>query len=209
MKNHGKFIILKVFIMVFVLFKIPGLAPDVHAEEIRLSKGTQITMQLDDTLSAATNMEGDEFTATVTSPVYFDDRIVIPKGSVVTGSVSRILRPDRLKGKAVLDLMFQSIRVPGHKQANIVATLVRLDAAGNNGTQTADNFVSREKSPVDTAKPGSPKIGVRVQPSGRTKTTTGTSGGLPSVFNSQGGDLKIPRGAVMDITLDRPLTLIK
>ena len=209
MKSHGKYIIFGFFIMVFTLFQTFGATPDVHAEEINLSKGTQITIQLDDNLSATTNMEGDEFTATVISPVYSDDGIVIPKGSVVTGSVSRILRPDRLKGKAVLDLMFQSIQVPGHKQADIAATLVRLDAAGNNGTQIADNFVDREKSTGDTAKPVSPKIGVRVQPSGRKTTTIGASGGLPSVFNSQGGDLKIPRGSVMDITLDRPLILVK
>ena len=199
----------------FILFIVPALiqifsvAPDIFAEDVRLPKGTQITLQLNDMLSTASNMEGDEFTASVSTPVYLGDQIVIPKGSVVTGSVSRILRPDRLKGKAVLDLMFQSIRVPGCKTADIAATLTRIDPAGNSGKQNGENFTEREKATGGTAKSGNPNIGVRGQSSGGKSAGIGASGGLPSVFNSQGDDLRIPRGTSMDITLDRPLTLIE
>ena len=201
--------VLRFFIIIPALFQILITAPDARAEDIRLPKGTQITLQLNDTLSTASNMEGDEFTAAAVNPVYLDDMIVIPKGSVVTGSVSRILRPDRLKGKAVLDLMFQSIRVPGYKPANIAATLMRIDPAGSGGTQGGENFTEREKPAGGAAASGNPKIGVRVQSQGGKNVGIGTSGGLPSVFNLQGGDLRIPRGASMDITLDRPLTLVE
>jgi len=190
------------------MVQILGGAPNLHAEDIRLPKGTQITLQLNDILSTASNVEGDEFTATVLNPVYLDDRIIIPKGSVVTGSVSRILRPDRLKGKAVLELMLQSIRVPGYKTADIAATLVEIDPAGGGGMQAGNNFAERKRSAGGTTKSGnSSQIGVRPQPSVGKNTGIGASGGLPSVFNSQGEDLTIPRGAYMDITLDRQLTL--
>ena len=196
--------------MFSALIQMLGPAADAaRAGEIRLPKGTQITLRLNDTLSTAANMEGDEFTATAANPVYLGNRIVIPKGSVVTGSVSRILRPDRLKGKAVLDLIFQSIRVSGYKPADIAATLIRIDPAESGGTSNAENFAEREKSTGGAAGSGNPKIGVRGQSPGGNKTGIGASGGLPSVFNSQGGDLKIPSGTSMDITLDRPLTLIE
>jgi len=154
-------------------------------------------------------MEGDEFTAVVANPVYLNNQVVIPRGSVVTGSVSRILRPDRLKGKAVLDLMFQSILVPGRKSADIAATLIRIDPAGSDGKQDGENFTEPEKPAGGPAKSGNPKIGVRPQFPGGKNAGIGASGGLPSVFSSQGDDLKIPRGASMEITLDRPLTLIE
>jgi len=201
------YIIHMLFIIVPALIPILGAAPDVRAEDLHLSKGTQITLQLNDTLSTASNMEGDEFTAAVTNPVYIGDQLIIPKGSVVTGSVSRILRPDRLKGKAVLDLMFQSIRVPGYKTADIAATLTRIDPAGSSGKQNTENFAERDSTTGDTAKSANPKIGVRAQSPGGKSPNAGASGGLPSVFNSQGDDLQIPRGTSMDITLDRPLTL--
>ena len=208
MKNRGKFVFLKFFILVNALIQIPGLTPGVRAEDILLPKGTQITLQLNDTLSTASNMEGDEFTAAVSTPVHHNDRIVIPQGSVVTGSVSRILRPDRLKGKAVLELIFQSIQVPGYKTADIAATLVQINSGGSGGTLVGDNFSERKKTSGDAVKPGSSQqIGVRPQPSGGKNNGIGASGGLPSVFNSQGGDLTIPRGVYMDITLDRQLTI--
>jgi len=209
MKDCGRFIIFGLFIIVSVLFLIPGTTPYVRAEEIRLPKGTQITLQLNDTLSTAGSMEGDEFTASAANPVYIGDMIVIPKGSVVTGSVSRILRPDRLKGKAVLDLMFQSIRVQGYKPADIAATLIRIDPAGSGGTQSQENFTEREKPTRGASISGKTKIGVRPQTPGGKNPGISASGGFPSVFSSQGGDLKIPRGASMDITLDRQIILVE
>jgi len=207
MKNLGR--VVKNFIMFSVLFQIIGAAYNIRAEEIILPKGTQISLQLNDTLSTASNMEGDEFSAVVLSPVSVGNQIVISKGSVVTGSVSRILRPDRLKGKAVLDLMFQSILVPGYKKADISATLTRVDPVGSAGKQNAEKFAEREKPVGGAAKSGNSKIGVRAQPNNGKISGIGASGGLPSVFNSQGDDLSIPRGAAIDITLDRPLTLIE
>ena len=209
MKNRGKSIFFVIVTAITALIQLIGGTPDVRAENVLLPRGTQITLQLNDALSTASNKEGDEFTATVLIPISIGNRIVIPKGIVVTGSVSRILHPDRLNGKAVLDLMFQSIRVPGYKRADISATLTRIDAAGSNGKQSAENFTDREKNVDGKVKPGNPKIGVRAQPNSEKNAGIGSSGGLPSVFNSQGNELSIPRGASMYITLDRPLTLIE
>ena len=202
MKNSGRFII---FIIIPALIQMFCATPDVRAEDSRLPKGTQIALQLNDTLSTASNMEGDEFTAAVSSPVYLGNQVVIPTGSVVVGSVSRILRPDRLKGKAVLDLMFQSIRVPGRKPADITATLTRIDSAGNGAKQTAENFTEREKTAGGAGKQGNSRIGVRQQSRAGNDNGIGASGSLPSVFNLQGDDARIPRGASLEITLDKPL----
>jgi len=206
MKSCGRSIL---FLIVAALIQIICGAPDVRAENVILPKGTQITLQLNDTLSTASNKEGDEFTAAVLNPVSIGNRIVIPKGIAVTGNVSRILHPDRLNGKAVLDLMFQSIRVPGYKKADISATLIQIDVAGNNGKQTAESFTDREKPTGGKVKPGNSKIGVRGRPNSEKNAGIGSSGSLPSVFNSQGNDLSIPRGASMHIALDRPLTLVE
>src|ERR1035437_1297318 len=61
------------------------------AADNSVPEGTRITLQTNETLSTKLNAEGDAFTAVVTTPVYYGDRVVIPKGSVVNGSISRIL----------------------------------------------------------------------------------------------------------------------
>jgi len=204
MKNRGRLILI---IILPALIQMLCATLDVRAEDARLPKGTQITLQLNDTLSTASNMEGDEFTAAVSNPVYIGNEVVIPTGSVVIGSVSRILRTDRLKGKAVLDLMFQSIRVPGRKPADITATLTRIDSAGSGVRQNTENFTEREKNAGGATKQGNSKIGVRQQPPAGKDNGIGASGGLPSVFNLQGDDARIPRGASLEIMLDKLLIL--
>jgi hypothetical protein len=93
------------------------------ASDTILPEKTRITLQLNNHLSTRVNSEGDTFTAYVTAPILIGDRIVIPKGSVVNGSISRILRPGRFKGKAVMNLLFQSVTIPGRGQLPIVASL--------------------------------------------------------------------------------------
>ena len=209
MKNEARFIKIRFFTITFVLIHIICAALGIRADDVRLPKGTQITLRLNNALSTASNMEGDEFTATVANPIYLGERIVIPKGSIVTGSVSRILRADRLKGKAVLDLMFQSIRVPGRKPANIAATITRIDFAVSGAKQPAGSITERERSAggaSGVSVSGNSKL--RSQLPGGKSNADGTAGGSPSVFNSQGDDAIIPRDAAIEIVLDQPLILV-
>ena len=106
------------------------------AADTVLPETTRITLQLNKHLSTKVNSEGDPFTAYVTIPVSLGQRIVIPKGSVVTGSVSRIIRPGRFKGKAVMNVLFQSIEIPGRGQLPIAASLARMDPEGSGGVRS-------------------------------------------------------------------------
>lgn len=157
------------------------------AGDATLPQGTRITLQLNNSLSTRSSGEGDPFTAVVTTPVYREGRIVIPKGSVVDGSVARVLRPGRFKGKALIDLKFQSISIPGRGEREIVATLDRVDVEG--GGRAA---LEKGNSALPTAKAGVGALSV---------------GEKGSVFSSQGLDLEIPRGSTLDIQLERPLAI--
>src|SRR5512137_1841284 len=90
-----------------------GIASPQGGSETTLAGGTVIQLELNDHLSSKLNREGDTFTASVTTPLYVSEHLVVPKGSLVTGNISRIIRPGRFKGKAVMNLVFQSIRIPG------------------------------------------------------------------------------------------------
>ncbi len=107
------------------------------ADPVIIPEGTRIYLQLNNNVSTNSSREGDPFKAIVTEPVYVGDRMIIPKGSVVSGSISHILRPGRLlKGKAALTLLFQSINIPGHGELPIVASLAGVDGEGNKGIST-------------------------------------------------------------------------
>jgi hypothetical protein len=180
-----------------------------------LGEGTHINLLLNDYLSTKLNNEGDPFTATVLAPVYLKERIVIPKGSIVSGNISRILRPGRFKGKAVMNLLFSSLRLPGAlEQLPIVASLARVDPEGNSGAQEEGTITGEGSKGKDTAKVASPTLtgaGIGAIVSGGKGAAigagVGAAVGIVSVLAGRGKDLEIRRGATLEIVLVRPLTI--
>ncbi len=192
--------------------------------EIVIPPGTRITLKLNDYLSTKSNNEGDPFSATVSDPVSIGDRLVIPKGSIVSGNISRIMRPGRFKGKAIMNLVFQSIQIPGHPPVPIVASLARMDVEGNDGPKSGGTTKSATKSEGtiegkgsvggDTAKvlkPGLAGAGIGALAGGGSGAAIGAgfgaAVGLATVFATRGKDLELRRGASMDISLDHSLSV--
>jgi len=182
--------------------------------DMTLPEGTRVYLQLNTPLSTRTSSEGDTFTAVVTEPVSIGEKIVIPKGSDVTGSVSRIQRPGRLKGRAVMTLQFQSISIPGRGQLPIVASLIGVDREGNRGVNDEGTIVGEGSEGRDAGRvivPGLAGAGIGTLAGGGKGAGigagVGVSIGLASVFTSRGKDIEIRRGATLDISLDKPLVI--
>ncbi len=198
---------------------LPGIAgaqaPAVAENQIILPAGTRILLQLNDLLSTKRNNQGDAFTATVVEHVYVKDRIVIPKGSIVSGSISRLLRPGRFKGKAVMNLLFSSIRMQGISDAvPMVASLVRLDPERNDGTGSEGTIIGEGSKGNDAAKVATQTIGgagIGAIADGSRGAAigagVGAAVGLATVLAGRGKDLEVRRGSSMEIVLDRPLSL--
>jgi hypothetical protein len=184
------------------------------AADNSIPEGTRITLQLNETLSTKSNLEGDTFTAVVTIPVYIGERVVISKGSIVNGSVSRIMRPGRLKGRALMDLIFQSIKIPGRKQMSIVASLIPMDIEGSGRVRAEGRVEGESSAGSDAGKVIIPSLagaGIGGLAGGGKGAGIGAGvgavAGLASIFTSRGKDIEIQRGSTMDIKLDRPLIL--
>ncbi len=184
------------------------------AGEVVVAERTKISLQLNDHLSSKTNVEGDQFTANVITPVYSGDRLVVPKGSIVTGTISRVLRAGRFKGKAMMNLQFQTIRVPGRGEVPIVASLARVDADGNAGVQTEGTIPAERSIGSDIARilaPGITGAGVGGLAGGGRGAAIGAgigaAVGAAVIFSTRGKDVEMKRGSTMDIVLDRPLIL--
>ncbi len=192
---------------------LPGKMLAQAGAEIVLPEGTRINLQLNDYLSTKLNHEGEAFTATVSEPVYLKDRVVIPKGSIVSGCIARILRPGRFKGKAMMNLSFDSIRLPGTADLGIVATLVRLDPEGNEGTKAEGTITGEGSKGKDAAKVAAPTLtgaGIGAIVDGGKGAAIGAGIGAViglATLARSGKDLEIRRGAAMELVLDRPLNV--
>ena len=185
------------------------------ADTIIIPEGTRISLQLNKDINTKSNSEGDPFKAIVTDPVCVGDRMVIPKGSVVSGSISHILRPGRaFQGKAALTLLFQSINIPGHGELPIVVSLTGVNGQGNKGinaegTQEGEGSKGRDIGRVVT--PGIVGAGIGALAGGGKGAGIGggigAAVGLATIFSSRGKDIEMKRGSTLDITLDKPLSV--
>lgn len=185
------------------------------ADTFIIPEGTRIYLQLNNSVSTNSSREGDPFKAIVTEPVYVGDRMMIPKGSVVNGSISHILRPGRLlKGKAALTLLFQSINIPGHGELPIVASLAGVDGEGNKGISTEGTIKGEGAEGRDAGRVLTPSIvgaGIGILAGGAkgagVGAGVGAAIGLATVFSSHGKDIVMKRGSSLDINLDKPLSV--
>jgi hypothetical protein len=197
-----------------VMFALSTAQAFAAAPDSILPEKTRITLQLNNHLSTKVNSEGDAFTAYVTAPVLVGDRIVIPKGSIVNGSISRILRPGRFKGKAVMNLLFQSITIPGRGQFAIAASLAGIETKSpsnikSEGTVEGDGSEGNDIGRVMV--PGIAGAGIGALAGGAKGAAIGSGVGagigLASVFATRGKEIEVRRGATLDILLDQPLTI--
>lgn len=74
---------------------------------------TVLHVTLDQSLSSDQSRSGDHFEATLSQPIVFDDKIVIPQGTHVQGFVVDARPSGRLRGRARLQLALQSIELDG------------------------------------------------------------------------------------------------
>ncbi len=182
--------------------------------EVTVTEGTSISLQMNEHLSTKFNCEGDSFTAVVSAPVLVGERIAIPKGSIVNGSISRVVRPGRFKGKAVMNLHFQSIRIPGRGQFPIVASPASVDPDGKTGVNTEGTVRGEGSKARDAGRvlvPGLTGAGIGGLAGGPKGAAIGAgigaAAGIVTIFTTRGKDLDIARGSPMEIRLDRPLVL--
>jgi hypothetical protein len=200
------------FILLLVL-----LAPSISqaSPEATLSEGTRLTLQLNKNLSTRTNREGDSFTAVVTAPVNLGDRMIIPKGTVVNCSISRIVRPGRFEGKAQMNIRFQSIDIPGRRQLEIVATLINVESQGKIGVRSEGSIEENINAAKTAGKILAPTViggGIGAVVGGGRGATIGS--GVGALLGFTGGlfsrgekDLEIKRGSTLEIELNRPLMI--
>jgi hypothetical protein len=201
MKQNGNHILLLIF-----AFLIPSYSR--AAGDIVIPEGTIMTLQLSDTISTKNNQDGDAFKTLVLDPIKQGDRIVIPKGSSVAGSISRIIRPGRFGKKPVMNLIFQSINIPGHGEYQIAAV---LEPAGEHPEGTVKGKSSSGSDAARVLIPTAAGAGIGGIAGGGKGAGIGAGIGaiigFGAIFSTPGKELEIRRGTTLEISLQKPLII--
>jgi hypothetical protein len=181
---------------------------------VRVPEGTRITFALNDSLSSKTSQTSDPFSGVVSRAVRVGETIVIPEGSVVHGTVSRVQRPGRVKGRAELGLRFDQLELLDGQDYDLSASLTELgetekETITEEGQVKGEGTKERDAATIGGGAGIGALIGA-ISGGGKgaaTGTAIGAGAGTAVVLLTRGKDVEIKRGAELSLQLDRPLTI--
>ncbi len=185
--------------------------------DIIVPSGTKIPLSLLNSLNTKHTSEGDRVYLQTSFPIVVDGRIIIPRGSYVTGTVTEVKRAGRVKGKSEIFLRFDSLTLPNGVTRDFRARLSGADAdAGELDRKEGKIQGEGDKSGdtrrvAETTAAGAGVGGIAGSAAGHAGmgvgvgAAAGAAAGLASVLVSRGPDVVLPKGTSFEMVLDRPV----
>jgi hypothetical protein len=180
----------------------PPTPPPVHQpESFTIPSGTIVTVRTIDRIDSSRNHAGDEFAATVESPVVVGDRVVIPRSSDARLRLVDSRSAGRMTGRSELQVELTSITVDGVSYP--VQSGVYEQQGRSRSTRTAETVG------------GGAALGALIGAiAGRGKgaaigAAVGAGTGAAVQAVTHGEQVKVPPETKLDFTLRAPLTVKK
>jgi hypothetical protein len=103
---------------------------------VTLPVGTEVRIVLDQAIASNQSKSGDEFDASLASPIQVDGKTIVPRGARVLGRVVEARESGRLKGTSLLTLALVAIEVDG-KSYDIETNSISRSGGGHTKRNTA------------------------------------------------------------------------
>ncbi len=181
--------------------------------EVIVPEGTVIPITLTTFLNTRSSHVGDTFYAETAYPVWVNQQLVIPRDSVIRGTVTEAVRPGKIKGRGRLALRLDSVQLPNGVSRSLIASLQGIHSPG---VEKLDS--SREVVEADSSK--GTDAGILAVTSGQGAMIgaiadggqgtaigagAGAAVGIATVLLSRGPDLVLEPGTQFDLRLKQPV----
>jgi hypothetical protein len=195
--------------------------PAVHAQETSVIPGTQVRLTLQSGISTRVAHDGDPFTAIVAEPVFSGNRLVLPAGAKVHGTIMSVERPrwfSMFRGGASMNVNFRSIEIESRIFPARMSILSIYDGSTDMGAKrkdlhTVEGVVVEQKQNIKTdvedvaiGTAGGSTLGLVFSRVLR-GTVIGLVGGGAYVVARKGKDVDLPAETGMIVRLDSNLSL--
>ena len=191
---------------------------EAKSAEFTIQPGTKIPLALINSVSTKHSAAGDRVYLETVFPILVNSRIVIPPGSYVTGTVTQVKRPGRVRGRGELYVRFDSLTLPNGVTRDFRARMGSVDARGGEELDKTEGAVKSEgnksgdaRTIGETAAAGA-SVGVIAGSAASHAgmgagigAGAGAAAGLIGVLLSRGPDAILAKGSTIEMVLDRPL----
>src|SRR5262252_184650 len=180
--------------------------------------GTKMPLALINSISTKHSAEGDRVYLETVFPVLVNGRIVIPVGSWVTGTVTQIKKPGRVKGRGELYVRFDSLTLPNGVTRDFRGRIGTMDGTAKSEVDRSEGKVRSEGNKagdartVGEAAAAGASVGVIAGGAAGNYgmgagigAAAGAAAGMAGVLLSRGPDAILARGQTLEMVLDRPI----
>ncbi|MDD5544301.1 MAG: hypothetical protein PHX83_14115 [Acidobacteriia bacterium] len=190
--------------------------PPVERHEVIVPRGTHVPMQMMNYVSTKTAKVNDPIYLQTMFPITVANRVVIPIGSYVRGTITEVERSGRVKGRAKMYVRFDSLTLPNGATRDFNATVSQADPrvtdSAKEGQIEANGSKGRDAATVATTGAAGAGIGgLAGISSGHSGMGTaigagaGALAGLIGILATRGNEVELYRGTEVDMMLDRDL----
>jgi hypothetical protein len=179
---------------------------------------TTIPMILMSTVNTKSAYVGQSIYCESIYPITVANHIVIPKGTSIRGTVTQVVRPGRVKGRAQVGLRFDELVLPNGTTRELRATLSgfgseaddkfkpnegKIEGGGSKGkdaeTIARTTIPGAEIGTIVGATKGAPLEGLGIG------SAAGAAAGVAWVLATRGKDIVLPHGTSLDLELLQPV----
>ncbi len=183
-----------------------------------VAPGTHILLNMINSVSTKQAVVGDRIYLETAFPVLANGHIVVPQGSWVTGTITEVKRPGKVKGRGELQVRFDSLTLPNGVSRDFRSDLGAIDARDDQKLKREDSKISGpgdKKGDIGTVVGASTAgtvigsgVGAAAGHAGAGAgmgAGIGAAAGLLGVLLTRGPDAILAKGSTVEMVLDRPL----
>lgn len=181
-----------------VAFASTALAAD-EAREVMVPAGTVLRVQLENSIASDSSRLEDVVRGHLVAPIVVDGRTVVPTNSPVVGHVTQAVRSGKVKGLARIGVRFDSLTADDDRYA------IRT----RQWTKIAPSTKGKDAAKIGLPAAGGAIVGGIVGGKKGAAIGAGAGGGAGTavVMTTGGKEVRLGRGAVLYVRLDRPLSV--
>ena len=191
--------------------------PSQQFQKYSIPLRTRVPLVLVNSVSTKTSEVGDQVYLQTSFPVFGGNRIVIPEGSYVTGTITQVKRPGRIKGRGEIYIRFDTLALRNGIQRDFRGTVSATDGGQSSVAEKEGKIVSEGTKGDDAAAVAGTVIqgastgsiiGAVNGNAGQGAAigaAAGATAGMIGVLLQRGSEVQLLRGTSMEMVLDREL----
>ena len=192
----------------------PKPAPKTYLVE----PGTKIPLSMINSVSTKNSTPGDRVYLETVFPILVDGKIVIPPGSYVAGTITKVTRPGKVKGRGELYLRFDSLTLPNGVTRDFRARVSQLDGRASEELDRNEGSIKSEGNKSGDARTVGETTAVGASVGALAGSIAGSAGtgagmgaaagaaaGLAGVLLTHGPDAVLAKGTSVEMVIDRPI----